>query len=103
LPGLWEFPGGKRNGNERLSATCGREIEEELGITVAVGKRRMVIRHAYSHYHVRLHVFECLYEAGKPKAIGCQRWRWVRPSELSKFAFPTANRKIIADLTETTQ
>jgi A/G-specific adenine glycosylase len=99
LPGLWEFPGGKRNGNEPLSQTCSREIEEELGITVTVGKRRMLIRHAYSHYHVRLHVFECAYQQGKPQATGCQRWRWVRPAELSRYAFPAANRKIIADLT----
>jgi A/G-specific adenine glycosylase len=101
LPGLWEFPGGKRNGNERLSETCRREIEEELGIVVTVGKRRMTIRHAYSHYHVRLHVFECAYKSGKPKGIGCQRWRWVCPRELSRYAFPTANRKIIAELTNT--
>lgn len=100
LPNLWEFPGGKRDGNERLAETCKREIKEELAITVSVGERRMVIQHAYSHYTVRLHVFECRYRSGAPKAIGCQKWRWVRVADLKRYAFPTANRKIIALLVE---
>jgi len=95
LPMLWEFPGGKRQGREALPETCRREIEEELAIDVTVGRKRMVIRHTYSHYGVRLHVFECRYVSGKPKKIGCQNWRWVRPGELSRFAFPSANRAII--------
>ncbi len=98
LPNLWEFPGGKREGNERLAETCRREIKEELDITVAVNRRRMIVEHAYSHYAVRLHVFECRYRSGKPRTIGCQRLRWMRISELATLAFPTANRSIITEL-----
>lgn len=98
LPNLWEFPGGKRDGNEALAATCAREIQEELGIKVEVGQRRMVVAHAYSHYAVRLHVFECRFRRGKPRAIGCQRFRWSKVEELKTLAFPMANRRIIAML-----
>ncbi len=98
LPNLWEFPGGKRDGNETLANTCRREIREELDVDVEVGRRRMVIRHAYSHYTVRLHVFECQYLSGRPHAIGCQKFRWVRPAELSRLAFPAANHQIISML-----
>jgi A/G-specific adenine glycosylase len=98
LPNLWEFPGGKRDGNERLADTCKREIKEELDITVTVGNRRMVIGHAYSHYSVRLHVFECRYTRGTPKTLGCQKWRWVRVADLSRYAFPVANQAIIKAL-----
>ena len=95
LPGLWEFPGGKRQGRESLAETCRREIAEELAIDVTVEKKRMVIRHVYSHYAVRLHVFECRLLSGKPRKIGCQNWQWVRPAALTRFAFPSANRAII--------
>ena len=47
-------------GKESLARTCAREIKEELDIEIEVGKRRMVIRHAYSHYTVRLSVFDLL-------------------------------------------
>lgn len=98
LPNLWEFPGGKREGNESLATTCSREIKEELGVTVDVQNRRAVIEHAYSHYAVRLHVFGCRYRSGKPRPIGCQKFRWLKVDELAALAFPTANRRIIADL-----
>ncbi len=96
LPGLWEFPGGKQQARESLAETCRREIEEELAIQVRIGRKRMVVRHAYSHYTVRLHVFECGYLSGRPRKIGCENWRWVRPRELHALAFPSANRAIIA-------
>ncbi|GAB4329473.1 MAG: A/G-specific adenine glycosylase [Candidatus Zixiibacteriota bacterium] len=95
LPNLWEFPGGKREGNEKLSDTCRREIKEELDISVEVGECRLVVPHAYSHYSVRLHVFECRHRSGTPKAIGCRRWRWVTPAQLTRYAFPKANHAII--------
>lgn len=98
LPNLWEFPGGKRDGNESLAETCRREIQEELAVNVTVGERRMTIEHAYSHYAVRLHVFECRYVSGNPRAIGCQRFRWMKIHELEKLAFPAANKRIIATL-----
>jgi A/G-specific adenine glycosylase len=95
LPGLWEFPGGKRQGRESLADTCRREIREELAIEIGIGEKLMTIRHAYSHYTVRLHVFECSYLSGRPRKLGCQDWRWVRPIEMKRYAFPTANRAII--------
>jgi A/G-specific adenine glycosylase len=98
LGGLWEFPGGKQEPGEKLAATVKREIREELGIEVTVRDFFMQVEHQYSHFTVSLHVFHCRYVKGEPQTLGCTDWRWTRPRELTAFAFPRANGKIIERL-----
>jgi len=98
LGGLWEFPGGRRRAGESLEDCVVREIREELGIRVRVRRPLVTVKHAYSHFRITLHVFECDYSSGRPKAIACAAWKWVRPNDLDGFAFPRANRKVIAEL-----
>ncbi len=100
LGGLWEFPGGKREPGESLRRCCAREIEEEVGLRVRVGRKLLTIRHAYSHFRITMHVFECWPLGGSPRALGCQKVRWVRCSHLSRYPFPAANRRIIEALRE---
>jgi A/G-specific adenine glycosylase len=95
LGGLWEFPGGKKEKGETISETVRREIKEELGVKVSVGKKLLSIPHAYSHFKITLHVHECTYRSGNVQALEVQDWRWVRPVELTRFAFPAANQPII--------
>ena len=58
----------------------------------------MSVRHAYTHFRVTLHVFQCRYLSGQPQALDCADWRWVRPNELDDFAFPAADRRILVAL-----
>ena len=69
-----------------------REVREELGIRVKVVRPLMSVPHAYTHFRITLHVYECRYLSGKPRAIGCAEWRWVKTDELDQFAFPSACR-----------
>lgn len=100
LGGLWEFPGGKKERGESLEDAAVREVKEELGVQVRVraGGEFARIQHAYSHFSVTLHVYACDWVSGRPSAIDCAQWKWVRPDELAGYPFPTANRKIIARL-----
>jgi A/G-specific adenine glycosylase len=98
LGGLWEFPGGKRQGGESLRECVVREIREEMGIEIAVDQPLITVRHAYSHFRITLHAFLCTQVAGRVKKIGVADFRWVKPDELGKFAFPKADQMIIARL-----
>ncbi len=98
LGGLWEFPGGKVRMGESLEAALSREVREELGITVRILRPLATVQHSYSHFSVTLHAFECAYAAGTPKCRTCVDYKWVHPKQLKNFAFPAANKKIMAAL-----
>ena len=100
LGGLWEFPGGHQEKGESLAKCVAREVREELGITVQVDDEFAVVDHAYSHFSITMHTFNCRWQSGRPRALGCARWKWVTPREMSQYAFPKANRKVIAMLIE---
>jgi A/G-specific adenine glycosylase len=95
LGGLWEFPGGKVEPGETIEACIAREIQEELGIEIAVGDHLITVDHAYSHFRVSLIVHHCRYLSGEPQPIECDEVRWVTLAELDQFPFPKANVQII--------
>jgi len=98
LGGLWEFPGGKCQPPESLEDCVHRELLEEVNVRVHDLKHCMTVKHGYSHFRVTLHVFGGVYAGGQPRCQGCTAWAWVRPKDLRNYAFPSANRKIIAKL-----
>ncbi len=100
LGGLWELPGGKAEPGESLKAALTREVGEELDIEVEPDEKIATVDHAYSHFEITLHAFHCRYLAGTPKPLGCQEFAWVRPNDLDHYAFPAANRRVLARLAE---
>lgn len=95
LGGLWEFPGGKIEAGETVEACIAREIQEELGMEIAVGDRLCTVTHAYSHFKVTLNVHHCTHLGGEPQPIECDEVRWVTLDTIDEFPFPKANIHII--------
>lgn len=95
LGGLWEFPGGKVEAGETPAEACRRELREELGLDVELHRSFPPIRHAYSHFKITLHAFAAS-TTGRPVHERGLPIRWVRLDDLDDYAFPRANRRLIA-------
>lgn len=103
LGGLWEFPGGKIETRETVEACIRREIQEELGIDIAVGELLCTVTHTYSHFKVTLNVHHCTHLSGDPQPIECDEVRWVNLGQIEEYPFPKANIQIIDALKAHTQ
>ncbi|MDA1029495.1 MAG: A/G-specific adenine glycosylase [Bacteroidetes bacterium] len=101
LGGLWEFPGGKQEASESLQETCRREVWEETGMEVKVGKHIASINHSYSHFRITLHAFSCA-QTAPSLPTSTLEWEWVVNEHLQAYAFPKANRDLINILTDLT-
>jgi len=94
LGGLWEFPGGKCRSRESAGACLRRELREELGVEVQVGEALGVYRHAYTHFQVTVHAFDCRLRRGRPVAREHTAIRWVHPASLGRYPMGNVARRI---------
>jgi A/G-specific adenine glycosylase len=100
LGGLWEFPGGRLEPEESLESCLRREIGEEIGVEIEVGVRLGAFNHAYSHFRVTVHAFECELIKGEPQAIEHSEIRWVSPERLREYPMGKIDRTIAHTILE---
>lgn len=96
--GFWEFPGGKKRDDETFEQCAAREVQEELGIEIAVGEKFFEIQKEYDNRLIWLHFYLCSHLSGDPRPVDCAAVRWVDVEELKKFKFPPANERVIEKL-----
>lgn len=98
MPGLWEFPGGKREPGETPEAALARELDEELGIRVTVGPPLMTVPQQYPSKRLRLDVRHVTHWDGVPKGREGQALAWVAPDKLARYSMPPADLPVVAAL-----
>lgn len=100
LGGLWEFPGGKRERGETLEQAVLREIAEETGLVVRVGRPYATVKHAYSHFRITMTAFRCEWVSGRARPKASVALKWIAPADLPGYPMPRANRRIAEAILE---
>jgi 8-oxo-dGTP diphosphatase len=100
MAGLWEFPGGKVENGERPEQTLIRELDEELGITVAEPCLAPLTfaSHAYPDFHLLMPLYVCRRWEGTVTAREHTSLAWVRPNRLRDYPMPPADAPLIPHL-----
>jgi 8-oxo-dGTP diphosphatase len=101
MAGLWEFPGGKVEPNERPEDTLIRELKEELDIAVSEACLAPLTfaSHTYPDFHLLMPLYVCRRWEGMVRAMEGQRLTWVRPNRLRDYEMPPADLPLISHLT----
>ena len=100
MAGLWEFPGGKVEADERPEETLIRELKEELGIAVkeACLAPLTFASHGYPEFHLLMPLYVCRRWEGTVTAQEGQGLAWVRPNRLRDYPMPPADEPLVSHL-----
>lgn len=99
LAGLWEFPGGKIEQGESPGQALQREIDEELGCEIKVGREITTTAHEYGFGIITLTTFYCELVAGTPQLTEHAEVRWVAPEELGTLEWAPADIPAVKQIT----
>ena len=97
---LWEFVGGKVEPNETKEQALIRECQEELDITLEVGKVFLDVVHEYPDITVHLTLFNAIITEGEPKLLEHNDLRWITPKEIPQYNFCPADEDILKRILE---
>src|ERR1043165_3595376 len=97
MAGLWEFPGGKVEADERPEDALIRELRGEVGIAVkeACLAPFTFASHTYGAFHLLMPLYVCRRWEGTPEPRHHAALKWVRPNEMKSYPMPAADLPLI--------
>ena len=96
--GKWEFPGGKIEPGESREVALKREIQEELGVDIAIENILCTTEYDYPSFHLTMHSYLCSIASGEIELREHKSARWLRPEELGSVEWLPADKDAISRL-----
>jgi 8-oxo-dGTP diphosphatase len=98
LPDKWEFPGGKVESGESPRECLQREMQEEFGIDIRVGRFLGESVYHYPHGTIRLLAYQAAWRGGDLSLKDHAEYAWVKCDRLEGFDFAPADLPFVHKL-----
>ena len=94
----WEFPGGKIETGESPQDALVREIQEELGATIAVDEFLITVDYDYPEFHLTMDCFWCHVEEGDLTLLEHEASKWLPVNHLRQVDWLPADVMVIEEI-----
>ena len=96
--GMWEFPGGKIEPGESRDVALKREIQEELGVDIAIENLLCTTEYDYPSFHLTMHCYLCSIASGEIELREHKSALWLTSDKLEDVAWLPADKEVIDKL-----
>ena len=96
--GMWEFPGGKIEPGESREVALKREIQEELGVDIAIENLLCTTEYDYPSFHLTMHCYLCRIASGEIELREHKSALWLTANRLDDVAWLPADKEVVDKL-----
>lgn len=94
----WEFPGGKMEAGESPEEALKREIREELGTEISVGRLIGTVEYDYPEFHLTMHCYLCSLTGEMPHLLEHEAAGWLSAESLDSVRWLPADLEILPEI-----
>ncbi len=91
----YEFPGGKLEAAESPEDALKRELYEELGLFVTVGRKLTTVFHEYPDFSIHMHCYLCVTDKFNGDLTDHVEYAEVEPRDLDQLDWIEADKPIV--------